>query len=294
MKSNAKPRAPLVSVVIPTHNRVRLLEQCLDSVLRQTLGDREIIVVDDASSDETARFLRQAKQKNLTSIRLGKPSGCTAARAIGARRARGRYVAFLDDDDMWNPRKLELQLERMETSGAMVSHCDFDIVDLGGKTLYARCHLNARQPGPGPARRPLKKMIDLYRNGHIPEWPTALFSSLVLERGVFQAVGSFDLRFKRLNDDTDFWLRLYRAYGPERVDFTPRSLVKYRFHPGQISAAFIGHGAGRGGKPALEMFNALVDNALFLDKVRRHEYCARADHVCRRLRTRRFPVRART
>src|SRR5689334_17679721 len=105
---------PLVSVVIPAFNRAFILPEALDSVLAQTWKDFEILVVDDGSTDdsETAlrpyverfgvRFLRQANQ------------GPAAARNRGIEAARGKYVAFLDSDDLWLPIKLSAQIPRME------------------------------------------------------------------------------------------------------------------------------------------------------------------------------------
>src|SRR5689334_6850738 len=105
---------PLVSVVIPAFNRAFILPEALDSVLAQTWKDFEVLVVDDGSTDNTeevlepyvarhgVRFLRQANQ------------GPAAARNRGIEAARGKYVAFLDSDDLWLPIKLAVQIPRME------------------------------------------------------------------------------------------------------------------------------------------------------------------------------------
>ncbi len=102
---------PLVSVIITTKNRERLLRSAIDSVLAQTLPDRELIVVDDGSSDGTFELLRgyEAGGK-LRSLRLTASMGANHARNAGAAMARGTYLAYLDDDDSWRPRKLELQV----------------------------------------------------------------------------------------------------------------------------------------------------------------------------------------
>ena len=96
----------LFSVVIPTYNRLPLLKEALDSVWRQTLTNYEVIVVDDGSTDGTARFARSMGQ----SIKLLEQTnrGPGAARNLGLEHARGQYVAFLDSDDLWFPWTLDI------------------------------------------------------------------------------------------------------------------------------------------------------------------------------------------
>ena len=108
----AKDSGLLVSVIIPTYNRWPMLGEAVESVLAQTMSDYELIVVDDGSTDETPRRLREygARLTVLTQSR----SGVSAARNLGARRASGKYLAFLDSDDLWHPRKLQRQLRLME------------------------------------------------------------------------------------------------------------------------------------------------------------------------------------
>ena len=96
---------PTFSVIIPTYNRSSYLRQTLESVWRQSFSDYEIIVVDDGSTDDTHSYLSQISDK-VTVIRQPN-SGPGAARNKGAHRARGEYVAFLDDDDLWFPWTLE-------------------------------------------------------------------------------------------------------------------------------------------------------------------------------------------
>lgn len=103
---------PLVSIVIPTHNRVDFLKRALASVFAQTIQDFEIIVVDDASSDGTDEFLSKlsGKDERVLCMRNGSSLGGGGARNIGINVCRGKWVAFLDDDDEWVEEKLEAQL----------------------------------------------------------------------------------------------------------------------------------------------------------------------------------------
>jgi glycosyltransferase involved in cell wall biosynthesis len=105
-------RAPLVSIVIPTYNQPALLREALDSVFAQTFKDYEVIVVDDGSTDDTREQLRQYGGR----IRLiaQENQGTGPARNRGMDEASGRYIAFLDHDDLWHPSKLEIQVAYMQ------------------------------------------------------------------------------------------------------------------------------------------------------------------------------------
>lgn len=97
---------PLFSVIIPVHNRPILVRQAIDSVLAQTFIDREIIVVDDASTDDTPEVLR-SYGSDIRVVTLVEPSGCEVARNAGGAIALGRYFAFLDSDDLLFPWALD-------------------------------------------------------------------------------------------------------------------------------------------------------------------------------------------
>lgn len=103
---------PIVSIVIPTHNRSNLVTRAVHSALNQSFKDLEVIVVDDASKDNTPALIKIIADGDhrVHYIRNENPCGGGGARNIGIQNARGRYVAFLDDDDEWLPRKLERQI----------------------------------------------------------------------------------------------------------------------------------------------------------------------------------------
>lgn len=105
--------APLVSVIIPTHNRAALLCQAVESVLEQSYGNLEIIVIDDGSTDDTA----EAVQRYADRVRYTRRpnAGVNAARNLGLKQARGEFVALLDSDDLWPPYKIELQVRLLRT-----------------------------------------------------------------------------------------------------------------------------------------------------------------------------------
>lgn len=100
---------PLVSVIVPTYNYGRFLPDALRSIEAQGVRDLEIVVVDDGSTDDTPEILAHWQDRRLVAVRQPN-AGISAARAAGLRLARGRFIAWLDADDIWNPRYLERQL----------------------------------------------------------------------------------------------------------------------------------------------------------------------------------------
>lgn len=109
--------APLVSIVIPTYNRGHCITACIDSALAQTLGDIEIIVVDDCSSDDTAARVAAFTDPRVSYLPQPSNRGGAVARNAGIRASRGEFVAFLDSDDLWLPEKLALQIEGLRQAG---------------------------------------------------------------------------------------------------------------------------------------------------------------------------------
>src|SRR5438034_9298591 len=122
-----------VSVIIPTYNYARYLAAAIESALAQTYAPLEIIVVDDGSTDDTLRILG-AYGNRLRVLRQAN-QGAGAARNAGIAAARGEYVAFLDSDDLWHPRKLELQLARFASDPDLgLVHCGVEVLDEQGRT----------------------------------------------------------------------------------------------------------------------------------------------------------------
>lgn len=136
--------SPLVSVIIPTFNRAGLLQRAIESVREQTYQNLEIIVVDDASTDDTMQVVANIKDNRIRYVRHTCNRGGSAARNTGIHEATGDYIAFLDDDDEWEPQKTEEQLRALEhfdvvlctsnESGATVGECkaksSIDLEDL--------------------------------------------------------------------------------------------------------------------------------------------------------------------
>jgi glycosyltransferase involved in cell wall biosynthesis len=100
-----------VSVIVPTYNRAHTIRRCLDSALGQTISPDEVIVVDDASTDDTTSVVKSISDERLRLITMPSHKGAQAARNVGIKNAKGDHIAFLDSDDEWLPEKLEWQIK---------------------------------------------------------------------------------------------------------------------------------------------------------------------------------------
>ncbi len=183
-------RIPKVSVIIPTFNRADLLAQAIDSVLSQSYTDFELIVVDDGSTDATQALLSRYRERIRYLFQENR--GVSAARNLGIKVARGRYICLLDSDDLWLRDKLKEQIRLMKGDPKIrVSYTD-EVWIRGGKRVNQ-----------GKRHRKysgwiLRKLL-----------PLCLISpsSVMIERGVFEEVGLFDESFP-VCEDYDLWLRI--------------------------------------------------------------------------------------
>jgi hypothetical protein len=187
---------PLVSCIIPTCNRADLLKEAIESVLAQEgRGDQfdlELIVVDDASIDQTTQLV--ARYALIQYIRLPEKRGAPAARNLGAAASHGHYVAFLDDDDLWLPRKLHLQVAALE------AHEEYGAIN--GKMLSREPGVPDRIAPAGPAPQSGMVFRDLLRR-NICGGPLRF----LLRRGAFDTAGPWDETLLSWQD-YDLWLRL--------------------------------------------------------------------------------------
>src|SRR5712672_3418309 len=117
----ARTHTPLVSVVIPAYNCARVIGDALDSVVDQNYPALEVLVVDDGSTDETCDVV--ARYGSAVTLIKQRNAGAAVARNEGMRRARGKYVALLDADDLWLPGKLQLQVDYLERNPDVAMSC---------------------------------------------------------------------------------------------------------------------------------------------------------------------------
>lgn len=128
----------LVSVIMPTYNCAKFIPESINSVIAQTEKNWEIQIVDDCSSDNTKEVLEPylKKYSNIHYYCLSRNSGPAVARTEAIRRATGKYVAFLDSDDLWTPDKLEKQIKFMQSTGATFSCGGYACMNESGKPLH--------------------------------------------------------------------------------------------------------------------------------------------------------------
>lgn len=112
-----KESVPTVSVIMPAYNSSATLGESIQSVVSQTFGDWELLVIDDCSQENLYSIVESFNDFRIHFIRLSRNSGVAVARNRGIQEAKGRYIAFLDSDDLWHPEKLEKQLHFMEKNG---------------------------------------------------------------------------------------------------------------------------------------------------------------------------------
>ena len=127
----------LVSIITPAYNSERTIEETIQSVLAQTYDNWEMIIVDDCSLDETLTIVKKFLEKDarIVLVELDENSGVASARNAGIKRASGRYIAFLDSNDLWNPDKLKRQIGFMKEEGCYFSYTAYEIIDVDGRDL---------------------------------------------------------------------------------------------------------------------------------------------------------------
>ncbi|GIV76554.1 MAG: hypothetical protein KatS3mg050_0948 [Litorilinea sp.] len=212
---------PTFTVIIPTHNRAHLLPRAIRSVLAQTFTDFELIVVDDASTDETPQVVASVQDGRIIYLRHEENRGAAATRNTGICHARGKYVAFLDDDDEYLPEFLAETRQHLETASeeAGFSWCGVRVVQDGGQ--------GERTIGEGVWRPAFQDREHAYLS-FLRSRRIGTNCGLCVRRDCFDVVGLFDQALRKA-EDTDFLIRLVRHY-----DFVvvPKVLVKVHAHAG--------------------------------------------------------------
>ena len=209
-----------ISVIIPTFNRAHTLVRALESVLAQRYPAFEVIVVDDASRDNTAQIL--AAYPDVQSMKLAQNCGVSAARNAGIERAKGEWIALLDSDDAWMQDKLARQVEMArQTPDTLIFHTD-EIWIRNGKRV-------------NPMNKHAKP------DGWVYEASLALCcispSSVLMHRSVFEQCGVFDERLPAC-EDYDLWLRVFSRYPVKLID--ELLVIKYGGHVDQLSRKYWG------------------------------------------------------
>ena len=205
-----------VSVIVPTFDRAGSLPRALDSIAAQTTPPGETLVVDDGSGDDTVEIVKE-RYPGARLLRQPRTLGVSAARNLGIRYAKGRWLAFLDSDDEWRPRKLELQLRALAASQE-----------------HRFCHTDEiwmrRGRRVNPRRRHQKP--DGWVFEHCLPLCAISPSSVLLHREILDRVGLFDESLP-VCEDYDLWLRVCSRY-PVLLVAEPL-VVKHGGHDDQLS-----------------------------------------------------------
>lgn len=206
--------SPLVTIIMPVHNAAAFVEETISSILAQSLTDWELLAVDDGSIDDSPAILARlaAADPRIRVLSSGGNLGAGKARNCAIDAATGRFLAFLDADDLWHPEKLALHLAFLSRYPAVLSF-----------TAYQRCDLKTGVcEGVGvPEQVGYRALLQTNVIG---------CSTVVLDRAALGALRMPDLR---LRQDYAFWLAIVEATGPALG--VPLALTTYRSHAGQAS-----------------------------------------------------------
>lgn len=203
----------LVSIITPSYNTAKFIAETIDSVRLQTYSNWEMIIVDDCSTDDTdtvvARYLGDIRIKYFKNK---KNSGAAVSRNKALREAKGRWIAFLDSDDLWQPDKLEKQTQFMEDNGYYFSYTNYEEIDEEGKQIGV--HVT------GPRKITKHGMYNYC-------WPGCL--TVMYDR---DKVGLIQIKDIKKNNDYTMWLEVC-----QKADcwILNNDLAKYRKRSGSVS-----------------------------------------------------------
>ncbi|WP_435159749.1 glycosyltransferase family 2 protein [Haladaptatus sp. DFWS20] len=223
--------APTVSVIVPTYNRAHSLPRTVESVLSQTLEDLELIIVDDASDDDTADVVASYDDDRIRFFEHEENQGASAARNTGIEHAEGDYMAFLDSDDVWLPTKLEKQVLTLElrSDDWVAAYCKAETVHLDGQNpivKWATQLISRRNKTEGAEGG--KELIGPILSDSLH---TSAGSTLLVTSDVARKIDGFDESFDRFQDP-EFLIRVLKHGKLACVDET----LLLRYETGSPSA----------------------------------------------------------
>jgi len=214
---------PLVTIVIPTYNRLAFVQQAIASVVAQTYSHWELIIVDDGSSDETANALKSMNDNRIRLLEMNHSGNIAFLRNKGVRAGSGEWLAFLDSDDLWIPQKLEIQLNDLIHNGKRWGYGKFELMNNEMQTIVNKAGIYLPVSG-----WIVKEVLTTEASVNI--------GTLLLERALFEEAGGFNEDAKLLyREDYELVIRL--ALRAEALA-VPDLLVRVREHAGRSTNAF--------------------------------------------------------
>jgi len=203
---------PLVSIIVPTYNAAKWIDGTIESIFNQDFKDFEILIIDDGSTDNTfdvlinyLDYIRYIKKEN---------GGTASARNLGIKESKGKYIAFLDADDLWEKSKLKTQISFLEETDYSWVYSDADAFDeTTGKKLFKFSKMYSMKSG--------NILTSLFFVDFIPS-PT-----LVVLKSIFSAIGYFNEQEFFNIEDYEMWLRIAEKFP---IGYINQTLAKYRIH----------------------------------------------------------------
>ena len=212
--------SPKVSVIVPTYNRADRLERALNSIVSQTCQDFELIVVDDGSTDKTYQLMKSFPKAQYFYIK--KNSGVSKARNVGLAFAKGELICFLDSDDLWKEKKIQIQSLWLENNkDSQICYTD---------EIWVRNGVRVN-----PMNRHRKYSGDIFR--HCLGLCIVSPSSVMIRAKLFDEIGNFDESLPAC-EDYDLWLRIAKHYPFHFIE--EKLIVKRGGHEDQLSCKYWG------------------------------------------------------
>lgn len=204
----------LVSIVTPTYNCGKFIAETIESVIEQTYKNWEMIIVDDCSKDDTQTIVGKyiKNNKRIKYIKFEKNQGAAIARNVAIKEAKGKYIAFLDSDDLWSKDKLEKQIDFMKKNNYNFSYTNYEEIDEKSMPL------NIQVTGP-------KKITKAGMYNYC--WPGCLTVIYNAEK-----VGRVQIENLPKNNDYAMWLKVIKK---SKCYLLNENLAKYRIRQGSIS-----------------------------------------------------------
>jgi glycosyltransferase involved in cell wall biosynthesis len=206
----------MVSAIVVTNNRAKLLAKCLRSIIEQTYKDIEIIVVDDGSTDNSKDIVHSFNDNRIVYVNDGKKGNVSMLRNIGIRISKGEYIAFCDDDDMWMKNKLERILAYMKTEKIVCTNAN--VVDTNDRVLADRI-----------SNFDCDTYVDLYqllRDNRIQT------SCVLVNKDTLFEIGLFDEDNGNRSEDWCVWIKIAEKY---KIKYVNEALTSYRVHDNNLS-----------------------------------------------------------
>ena len=213
----------VISVIITTYNRVEMLLLTLESVLKQTYTNIEVLVIDDGSNDLTEQKLKNIEDERVFYYKIDHWGGPARPRNIGIEKSTGDYICFCDDDDLWDKFKLEKSMDYITQNGAVFLFTDITFIDQFDNPIKKKYISRYLIPKIHILK---KKSLILLANNMIP------LSTVMIKKDIFKNIRFLEDKNLISQEDHYLWILINQN---TQLHFLKSKLVQYRIHIGGIS-----------------------------------------------------------